>query len=87
MAFDGNGDLGLMLPFETLDPGLSDTAYAAYDAAWNELRRAGHDAGAHQNESVARRRVTDTLIRAMNNGERNPDRLKALALAAILWAK
>ncbi len=76
-----------MLPFASLDPGLTDTAYAAYDAAWNELKRAGHDAGAHHNEQAIRRRVTDTLIRALKSGERNPDRLRAIALAAIMWAK
>jgi hypothetical protein len=76
-----------MLPFATLDPGLTDIAYTAYDAAWNELKRAGHEAGVHHNDQVVRRRVTDTLVRAMRGGEHNPDRLKAIALAAIMWAR
>lgn len=73
-----------MLPFATLDPRLTEPAYAAYDAAWQELKLVGHDTEAYGDESIARRRVTDALIKAMNNGERDPARLKALALAAIM---
>jgi hypothetical protein len=73
-----------MLPFATLDPGLTEPAYAAYDAAWHELKLVAHGADALGDEAGARRRVTDALIKALKNGEHNPDRLKALALAAIM---
>lgn len=73
-----------MLPFATLDPGLTEPAYAAYDAAWRELKLVGQNTHALHDETGARRRVTDTLIRALESGERDPERLKSLALAAIL---
>ena len=84
---DGGRDrqeVELMLPFATLDPGLTEPAYAAYDAAWQELSQVGHDTSAYGDESAARRRVTDALIKAMHNGEHDPARLKAVALAAIM---
>jgi hypothetical protein len=76
-----------MLPFATLDPVLTEPVYAAYDAAWQELSQVGHGTSVHGDESIARRRVTDALIKAMKNGERDPTRLKAIALAAIMCAR
>lgn len=73
-----------MLPFATLDPRLTEPAYAAYDAAWRELKLVDRITDKSGDETVARRQVTDALIRALKDGERDPDRLKALALAAIM---
>ena len=72
-----------MLPFTSLDPHLSDSAYAAYEAACRKLETMPAGDWNAPAESVVRRHIADALISAMRSGERDPDRLKALALAAL----
>ena len=55
----------------------------AFDEAWREFQRATHSASEYRSMEVTRTMMALRIMTAANEGERDPDRLKEVAIRAV----
>jgi hypothetical protein len=69
-------------PLMSLEPGAADLMAAAFEAAWASLCASGERLSAQQ-ACDARIRLARAILELARNGERDPGRLRQLALASL----
>lgn len=76
-----------ILDSEVVEPEATQTLTAAFDIAWNVLRRSGSTLAADQNAIVARRVLAKRIIVMWRSGERDEQCLVQAALVHVASCK
>lgn len=73
------------MPFSdtSYDPETLSLLERAFKEAWSEIQVAAPAATAHGTFETTRKMMALRIMAAANNGERDPDRLKAMATQAV----
>ena len=70
------------MPFRKYDPKTMKLLDAVFDAAWAELMGKGEATLSVADAAKMKMAVTNRLLAAADRGERDPDRLRRMALSA-----